>query len=124
MKPTKKLHVKITIRFVVLFSAALLAFLMCTLPLITRSLGAELEMVTRQKMDIVSSQIDNALQEIRLLWFSMVRDPQMQELVHDYPDAEDPQQIVLQLHNRLNQLISPHAGIRSAIFISPRALIF
>lgn len=123
MKPTKKLHVKITIRFVVLFSAALLAFLMCTLPLITRSLSAELEMVTRQKMDIVSSQIDNALQEIRSLWFSMVRDPQMQELVHDYPDAEDPQQIVLQLHNRLNQLISPHAGIRSAIFISPRAQV-
>lgn len=123
MKRTQKLHVKITSRFVLLFSAALLAFLLSTLPLIARSLSEELEMASQQKVDILSYQIDNALQEVRTLWFSIVRDSQMQTLVKSIPQSEDPQTAVLDIHNRLNQLISPYAGIRSAVMIGADARV-
>lgn len=119
MKRTRSLHTKITGSFVTLFTCALLAFLLCTLPLVTRSLNAELEMASQQKVDILNNQINYALQDVRALWFSMVRDAQLQELLRNQEQWSDKKDLSLMLHNRINYRISPYAGIRSAIIIAP-----
>lgn len=123
MKRNHSLHAKITGRFCVLFTVALLALLVTALPLVSRSMNAELEMTSQQKVDILNYQINNSLQDVRSLWFSMVRDPWLQQLLRNPEQMESTADLSLALHNRINQLISPHAGIRSAIVISKDAQV-
>lgn len=132
MRLTQRLNFKITTRFILLFVLAFTLILLITGMLFTEKLNSELVLVAQQKLNLVSTQLNHSLDEIKSLYFSLVHDATLQAIMKDYNSHEkavaegsvnedteaSSENYVLEIRERLSKIISPYASVRSAVMIS------
>lgn len=128
MKITQRLNFKITSRFIALFVLAFAVLIITVSSLFTEKLHSELVLVAQQKLNVAATSLSHSLSEIKALHSTVGHDIRLQSLMQEYaqnagkPPAateHDDKWYAAEIRERLAQIVSPYASVRSAVMIAP-----
>ena len=87
MKLSNKLTFKIAGQYLILFALAFLILISVISSLFSSKLNAELNMVTKQKLGLIASELNTSTNNIKNLHYNLIHDNEMQQLMHSYNNA-------------------------------------
>jgi len=127
MKFANNLTFKITRQYLILFALAFLILISVISSLYSSKLNAELNMVTKQKLGLIATELNNETKSIKNLHYDLIHDNEMQELMHSYNNAindvvadnfELKDEITMKIMDKLSQKFYKYSSIRSTFMIS------